>query len=62
MVNIHKFYAWLEHNRDTPIGVKLLVLYNYALAAMLYGVETWWKIDAYREKILATERKALKNA
>ena len=60
VVNVHKFYAWLEHNRDTPIGVKLIVLYGCALAAMLYGVETWWKIDAYREKVLHIERKALK--
>ena len=60
VINVHKFYAWLEHNRDTPIGVKLLVLYSCALAAMLYGVETWWKIDAYREKVLLIERKALK--
>ena len=60
VINVHKFYAWLEQNRDTPIVVKLIVLYNCALAAMLYGVETWWKIDAYREKVLLIERKALK--
>ena len=60
MINVHRFFAWLEHNRDTPIVVKLIVLYNCALGAMLYGVETWWKIDAYREKVLLIERKALK--
>ena len=60
MINIHKFYAWLEHNMDTPIKIKLLVLYCCALAALLYGVETWWDIESYREKILLIERKALK--
>ena len=60
MINIHKYYAWLEHNMDTPIKIKLLVLYSCALAALLYGVETWWEIDSFREKVLLIERKALK--
>ena len=60
MANVHKFYAWLEHNTFTPITVKLLVLYNCALGALLYGVETWWDVDAYKEKVLLIERKALK--
>ena len=60
MINIHKFYAWLEHNINTPIKVKLTVFYNCALAALLYGVEAWWNIDAFREKILLIERKGLK--
>ena len=60
IINVHKFYAWLEHNMDTPIKIKLLVLYGCALAALLYGVETWWEIDSFREKVLLIERKALK--
>ena len=28
MHNIHKFYGWLEVNINTPIEVKLLVLYS----------------------------------
>ena len=60
MINIHKFYAWLESNESTPIMIKLLVLYNCALAAMLYAVETWWEIESYKEKVLLIERKALK--
>ena len=60
MINIHKYYAWLEYNMSTPIKIKLTVFYNCALAALLYGVETWWDISAFKEKILLIERKALK--
>ena len=60
MGNVHKFYAWLEHNMNTPITVKLLVMYNCALGALLYGAETWWDVEAFKEKVLVIERKALK--
>ena len=41
MGNISKFYACLEHNKNTPLKTKLLVFYNCVYAALLYGVETW---------------------
>ena len=60
MGNIHKFYTWLEINRTTPIKVKLLVLFNCALPAILYGAETWWNINKFEEKLALIERKAIK--
>ena len=60
MGNIHRFYAWLENNEQTPIDVKLLTLYNGAFAAILYGAETWGNVDEFKEKLLLEERKALK--
>ena len=60
MGNIHKFYAWLEYNMSTPIKIKLLVLYNCTFSALLYGVETWWDIECFSERISLIERKALR--
>ena len=58
---IFKFYAWLQYNEDTPIKVKLLVLYNCMFSSLLYGAETWADLDhTVKEDLLATERKALK--
>ena len=61
MGNISKFYAWLEHNKNTPLKTKLLVFYNCVFAALLYGVETWWKVESYKENLLQIERKTLKS-
>ena len=58
--NIHKFYAWLQYNTDTPIKVKIIVLYNCVFSAILYAAETWGDITIISEKILQMERKALK--
>ena len=60
MGNIHKFYAWLQYNMDTPIKVKLVVLYNCVFSAITYAAETWGDVSKIREKILLVERKALK--
>ena len=60
MWNMHKFYAWLEYNLDTPIKIKLLVLYNCVFSAILYAAETWGDMTMTKEKILQTERQALK--
>jgi hypothetical protein len=60
MGNMHKFYAWLEYNNDTPIKIKILVLYNCVFAAILYAAETWGDLTSITDKILQTERKALK--
>ena len=61
MENISKLYAWLEHNKNMPLKTKLLVFYNCVYAALLYGVETCWKVESYKEKMLQIERKALKS-
>ena len=60
MWNIHKFYAWLQYNMDTPIKVKLIVLYNCVFSAILYAAETWGDLTNIREKILKIERQAMK--
>ena len=60
MWNISKFYAWLQYNMDTPIKVKLIVLYNCVLAAILYAAETWGNVTSIKEKILQLERQGLK--
>ena len=60
MVNINKFYAWLQYNADTPIKIKILVLYNGVFSAILYAAETWGDMTAVSERILQIERKALK--
>ena len=59
-VHLHKFYAWLEYNADTPIQIKLLVLYGCVFEAMYYCSETWYVIDSVSEEMLLIERKALK--
>ena len=60
MGSIHKFYAWLQYNNDTPIKIKILVLYNCVFAAILYAAETWGDLTSVSEKILLIERQALK--
>ena len=60
MWNINKFYAWLQYNADTPIKVKLIVLYNCVFSAILYAAETWGDVSTIGEKILKIERQALK--
>ena len=60
MWNMNKFYAWLQYNNDTPIKVKLIVLYNCVFCAILYAAETWGDISTIKEKILKLERQALK--
>ena len=57
---ICKFYGWLEANQQTPIILKLRVLYCCMFAAILYSCETWGNIECIAEQILLTERKALK--
>ena len=39
MAHVAKFYAWLEVNEHTPVGIKLLVLDSCVFGALLYGVE-----------------------
>ena len=58
--NIKKFHDWLDINEDTPIVVKLTVLYNCMFSALTYGCEAWFGIDTVSDDILATERSLLK--
>ena len=60
MHNVHKFYGWLEANKNTPIEVKLLVLDSGVFAALLYGAEAWGDISAVKNKLQYIELKALK--
>ena len=57
---MHKFYAWLQYNTDTPIKVKIIVLYNCVFSAILYAAETWGDITAISENMLQLEKQALK--
>ena len=57
---ICNFYGWLEANQETPIILKLRVLYCCMFAAILYSCEAWGNIDGIAEQILLMERKALK--
>ena len=57
---ICEFYGWLEVNQETPIILKLRVLYGCMFAAILYSCEAWGNIEVIAEQILLMERKALK--
>ena len=59
--HICKFYGWLQINKQTPIIIKLTVLYSCMFAAILYSCETWGNIDIITEQLLIMERKALKS-
>ena len=58
--NLSKFYAWLEYNENTPIKMKILVLYGCVFACIFYCSEAWYEIDAVSEEMLLMERQALK--
>ena len=58
--HICEFYGWLEINQQTPIILKLRVLYSCMFAAILYSCEAWGNIDGVAKQILLIERKALK--
>ena len=61
MVHISSFYSWLAINEDTPIKVKLLVLYVCLFATLLYSCEVWVNLEEVSEKLLMIEKKALKS-
>ena len=60
LVNISKFYAWLDVNDDTPIEIKLMMLDNCVFSAILYGVEAWGDISHVEGMLTNIEMKALK--
>ena len=59
--NICKFYGWLQANQETPIIIKLKVLYSCMFAAILYSCETWGDLEKVTEQLLLMERKALRS-
>ena len=61
MVHISSFYSWLAINEDTPIQIKLLVLYVCLFATILYSCEVWVNLAEVSEKLLLIEKKALKS-
>lgn len=60
MAHVAKFYAWLEVNEHTPVGIKLLVLDSCVFGALLYGVEAWGDVSHIEDKLRKIELKALK--
>ena len=58
MINVVKFYAWL--NVNTPIDIKLMVLDQCLFTSLLYGAESWGDISYIEEKIRKTETEALR--
>ena len=62
IIHVSTFYACLDVNRDTPIKIKIVVLYNCLFASLLYSCEVWGEIgDKLAEKVLKIEKKALKS-
>ena len=62
MFNVGKYKSWLEVNKNTPFGIKLLVLDNCALAAILYGCEAWGDVSFILKRLETIELDLLKSA
>ena len=58
--HICEFYGWLQANQETPILLKVRVLYGCMFAAILYSHEAWGNLNSVKEQLLKMERKALK--
>ena len=61
MSNIAKFYAWLEINIDTPIILKIRVLYSCLFATIIYGCEAWGPNRKYADELKKIETKTRKS-
>ena len=61
MIHISSFYSWLAVNEDTPILIKLVVLYVCLFSTMLYSCEVWVNLDEISKKFMLIEKKALKS-
>ena len=57
MGNIAKFYAWLELNADTPINLKIKVLYSCLFASIIYSCEAWGSVNSYAEQLKLMKEK-----
>ena len=50
--NIKKYYDWLDLNENTPIKIKIKVLYTCMFpATILYASETWWLNNKIEEML-----------
>ena len=62
MFNVAKYKAWLDVNESTPFSIKLLVLDNCVLNAILHGCKAWGDISALAPKLESIELDLLKSA
>ena len=62
MFNIGKYKAWLDVNENTPFPIKLLVLDNCALSAILYSCEVWGDLSRLHKRLGKIELNLLKAA
>ena len=60
MVNVAKYYDWLEVNDNTPIDIKLLVMDQCMFMSLLYDIETWGDISSFEDQIRKIELDVLK--
>ena len=62
MFNVAKYKAWLDINESTPFSIKLLVLDNCVLNAILHGCKAWGDLSALAPKLESIELDLLKSA
>ena len=62
MFNVAKYKAWLAVNENTPFSIKLLVLDNCVLAALLHGCNAWGDLSTLAPKLESIELDLLKSA
>ena len=62
MFNVAKYKAWLDVNESTPFSIKLLVLDNCVLSAILNGCNAWGELSALAPKLESIELDLLKSA
>ena len=57
-----KYIAWLEVNTNPPFSVKMQVLDNCVLSAIVYGCEVWGDLSFMAKKLKTIELDMLKSA
>ena len=62
MFHVAKYKAWLDINESTPFSIKLLVLDNCVLSAILHGCKAWGDLSALAPKLESIELDLLKSA
>ena len=62
MFNVAKYKSWLEVKKNTPFSVKLQVLDNCVLSAILYGSEVRGNLLFIKNKLNSIELDLLKSA
>ena len=61
MFNVAKYKSWLEVNKNTPVAIKLLILDNCVLKAILYGFEAWGDLSWIQKRLETIELDLLKS-